>query len=81
MFVSLTEITADQVKKKKEEEDPRPASQTNWTKVVSKQEVSRKQHLIQQQVTYEVSNSQLAPTPKGIKTQDMKLHELLILES
>ena len=46
MFVSLTEITADQVKKKKEEEDPRPASQTNWTKVVSKQEVSRKQHLI-----------------------------------
>ena len=45
MCVSLTEITADRVKKKKEE-DPRPASQTNGTKVVSKQEVSRKQHLI-----------------------------------
>ena len=44
MCVSLTEITADRVKKKKE--DPRPASQTNGTKVVSKQEVSRKQHLI-----------------------------------
>lgn len=45
MFVSLTEITADQTKLKKKMEDPRPASQTNRTKVVSKQEVSRKQHL------------------------------------